>query len=540
MTRSSSRLMAVLSAMALAIALFSVAPARGQLASDPAMKADVVLQQGHLSETLKRANTCEKQLAAALKALKECEAASKEKDGLIETMTEEQKTHIQDLNDILAVCMPGMTYEKWKRCKDCGPLKPTGKRTAGKAVTAARVDECVLPAVKVGNRCDCSGEAPLKFDGKEYKAVPVKLQGSKPWFRSVSCSYTSEAVRGYLEYLSRAVGEVCDLGAGQEDESLVLKCEQTKLARAKLMQWADDLQSDRNNVRPLDRDAWETIWNEVQKLKARYGDLFEAVCILCGCREGESPQEACLRKDQETEARFVSIEDKNLEQDGRLDNHEQRLVKVEDEVEEHDQLIDDLSDNQWTLGVGAFHIVRFGEEMPRSTGLLGLVGYRSWFAPHSGMLAEANFGYADTNNAENHTLLGGRALYLHALGDDRSSALAIGMRGAAEVVDRGTNVADLQGLLGAQFCTEMVCVEPYVAFGGSRVVRRYEALERRNGRMIWTSSAAFGLNFYILLGGSDDDGAESRETESSVSERSERHERHERRRESLTREERVE
>jgi hypothetical protein len=529
MTRSSSRLMAVLSAMALAIALFSVAPARGQLASDPAMKADVVLQQGHLSETLKRANTCEKQLAAALKALKECEAASKEKDGLIETMTEEQKTHIQDLNDILAVCMPGMTYEKWKRCKDCGPLKPTGKRTAGKAVTAARVDECVLPAVKVGNRCDCSGEAPLKFDGKEYKAVPVKLQGSKPWFRSVSCSYTSEAVRGYLEYLSRAVGEVCDLGAGQEDASLVLKCEQTKLARAKLMQWADDLQSDRNNVRPLDRDAWETIWNEVQKLKARYGDLFEAVCILCGCREGESPQEACLRKDQETEARFVSIEGKNLEQDGRLDNQGQRILVLERKDEENDQFLNGFMGG---LGVGVLYVARFGEDMPQSTGLIGILRLGLW-PRRSGVLAEFNFGYTYTSNVEDHTILGGRALYLYWLNDSRSTALGIGLRGAGEIVDRGTNVGDAHAVLGLHFFTDMFFLEPYVGFGFSRTTQQYREFEDRNTRMINTSSAVIGLNAtYEILGLIA--GKSQTSQDSSVERREYLRE------ESLTREERVE
>jgi hypothetical protein len=124
------------------------------------------------------------------------------------------------------------------------------------------------------------------------------------------------------------------------------------------------------------------------------------------------------------------------------------------------------------------------------------------------MLAGAHFGYASTNNAEDHAVLGGRAGYLHAFDANRNSALFIGARGSAEIVERGTNAVDLMAQVGVQFCPGgTVCIEPWLALGGSNVVRQYENMEDRTGHAVWTGAGALGLNLSFLLGGgsSDDD-----------------------------------
>lgn len=436
----------------------------------------------------------------------------------VAVLTAQVTKHRQELDQVLKECY-GTTYEKWARCKDCGPTKKSRK-------PHAVVVECVVPAKKQGNTCICDGGPLWKDDAGKGHGTPVlvKTKGSKPWFRTYTCTYDADDLEAFAKHqdriqkrtctvdgyplLSELAGQVNDTGAMVEvpdSQRVGGLCTRTGQIIKELYARVILLRSNRNGVPSFDRDHWEELWNRVQGLKKDVADLRQlyiglrtGICEVCKCKGTEPTAKACKRWAKGLGKELDGLHETDRDLQEQIDTVDKRVDGLEGDVER-------LSDNEWLVGPSIYGVLRFGEEMPRSVVLAGDIDYRGFVDRRNGWLAGAHFGYAWTNLAENHVVLGGRAGYLRAFDDDRETALFIGGRGSAEITERGTNAADFMGQIGVQFCPGAICIEPWVALGGSSVVRVYDDINDRDGRMQLVGAGALGLNAFFRLGGNGHD-----------------------------------
>jgi len=449
-----------------------------QIASSQIAHGQVALQEGTLlAQAVERAETCEKA-----------------KDILTREL------------EIMSLECYGTSYKKKKACEDCGIKPVTKSRSRSRPLAAV----CYGDAKKVGNSCSCDHMDPLP--GTDGKPVPVKMKGSKSWILTIVCAYTAEDVMKYAMRQEAILEDVCKAGrlVGENadrigesganvalDNGLEDRCKRAGDILDALESWASRLQSGENDVPGLNRGTWETVWNltaQLEKMLTDLNNVMTGVSTLCKPKDGEPLALACRR----------FLDSLGAELDGlheRDDEIEDRVEKVEKKVEGLSENVDRLSDNEWLVGVSPFGIWRFGEEVPRSLGANAVIEYRSWVRPRSGWLAGAHFGVASTNNSENHAVLGGRAGYLHALDANRNTAIFVGARGSAGIVQSGTNAADIMGQVGVQLCASAFCIEPWFALGGSSVVRRYDSVAERDAHMKWTGAAGAGVNVTVRLGG---------------------------------------
>jgi hypothetical protein len=400
----------------------------------------------------------------AVTAGTELERAVKEADGkcvpVIQALqgalarSEAQKADLQKAADL---CKADLSQCQSK--KDCEP-KPKK--------TNLVVNVCVTPAVKVGNKCDCSGEPVLQGEN----AVPVRTDGKSFWVRYWTCGYRSSALAKEFELRKTQINNLCEgldqLPTLEESETSVspdvatdrMRCLQTKAVVESIYQYLLKLK---------DAGLTPKEWKDFQ------GRADGSLMILCEPQGDENIVQACAREKQDWENWREKKDAKDKEQDRK--------------IEEVNRRVDAIGLTRLNIGGDLSYVHRMGR-VPGSTIAAGLLGFY-----HQ---SDSDFGYSFAflpgvalNEWSDRLSLGGEFLLHFGIND--SLQFILGARGNAEIVGKGDDAGNGAALAGLGLTFESVRAKLFAEGGGSYVRLYHDGLRGHD-----TIGPLFGLGLSLM------------------------------------------
>lgn len=340
-------------------------------------------------------------------------------------MTDQLKATTAELQEAIHDCHPNWSIDDWRKAKQCGKIEPPKK-------AYIVVNYCEFPSKKVGNNCVCEGR---EINGRKPFATYL-IDSKKPWERHITCTYDASVIDG----LDEQIGLLCDplnmVVTPEQVEAGVApsteRCKQAKEVVASVTKWSNDLRTDKNGTPKFDRDMWERVWAMLQNHE-------NAFFALCGRKGDETPEQACARSRAELDAWRKKKDAKDQEQDLRLDNHEERIENLEKAV----------GRGEWRLPAELRYVARLSNKVTDSTQLRLLPGYGYWTSQQFGFEANGAIGYV-MNKTENRYDFGAEFMAMYAFSAERSVMLRFGISADAEIVPRGTDAANMLGVLGLE------------------------------------------------------------------------------------------